>query len=98
MKITFFLVLAAAGEWLRRDEPGASLAGGPSAHIPSVLIAAATITALGTLYAAHALYGFIGATLAFLAPLPVSSDAPDPWPVVLFIAVVSTAAQVPGVQ
>lgn len=36
------------------------------AHIPSVLTAAGTIVAFGTLYAAHALYGFIGPAAAFV--------------------------------
>ena len=38
----------------------------PAAHIPSILTAAGTVSAFGTVYAAHALYQFIGPTLAFL--------------------------------
>src|SRR5690606_21107058 len=37
-----------------------------AAHIPSILTAAGTVTAFGTVYAAHALYGFIGPALAFV--------------------------------
>ncbi len=120
-----FLLAAAltgAGEWLRRNESKSDLAGFPSAHIPSVLMASGTVTAFATIYAAHALYGFIGPALAFVllaatglgamigsalygpalaglglagsfaTPLLVASDASNPWPVVVFIGVVSAAA------
>jgi uncharacterized membrane protein len=113
--------LVAAGEILRRRERPAegALQGAP---IPAVLTGAGTVAAFGSLYAAHALYGFIGPGPAFIlmgalgvatmfaaalhgpalaglglvgalgAPLLVTSAAPNPWPVVLFVAVVTAAA------
>jgi uncharacterized membrane protein len=58
--------LVAAGEWLRRRErPGEESR--QAAPIPAVLTGAGTVAAFGSLYAAHALYGFIGPGLAFLA-------------------------------
>jgi uncharacterized membrane protein len=113
--------LVAAGEFLRRKErpTSSALSGVP---IPSVLTGAGTVAAFGALYAAHALYGFIGPGLAFLlmgglgvvtmfasalhgpalaglglvaalgAPILVQSNAPNPWPVVLFVAIVCAAA------
>ncbi len=114
------LGLVAAGETLRRKEQTTSgVAGVP---IPAVLTGAGTVAAFGSLYAAHALYGFIGPGPAFIlmgavgiaamladalhgpglaglglvgalgAPLLVSSNAPNPWPVVLFVAIVCAAA------
>jgi uncharacterized membrane protein len=59
------LALLVAGEYLRRKhrpDEGAP-AGAP---IPAVLTAAGTIAAFGSLYAAHALYGFIGPGAAFV--------------------------------
>ncbi len=58
--------LVAAGEWMRRGEFEIPIEALPKAHIPSILTAAGTIVAFGTIYAAHALYGFIGPTFAFL--------------------------------
>ncbi|MDX2263691.1 MAG: DUF2339 domain-containing protein [Hyphomicrobiales bacterium] len=113
--------LIGAGEWLRRRGSPA-LAAMPSAYIPGALTAAGVVTAFGVIYAAHALYGFIGAAAAFVllgaaavgallasalhgpalaalglagsyaTPLLIASDTPDPWPVVLFLAVVAGAA------
>jgi uncharacterized membrane protein len=60
------LALVGAGEWLRRGSRGIVVPGLEAAHIPSILTAAGTVTAFGTVYAAHALYGFIGPALAFL--------------------------------
>ena len=53
--------LVAAGEWTRLREiaSGAVFAG--NAHIPSILTAAGTTVAYATIYAAYALYGFLGA-------------------------------------
>ncbi|WP_293866686.1 DUF2339 domain-containing protein [uncultured Alsobacter sp.] len=65
----FALGLLAAGEWMRRRESGAPvlrLGLLPPAPIPAVLTAAGTLTAFGTAYAAHALYGMIGPALAFI--------------------------------
>ena len=120
-----FLLAAAlvgAGEWLRRGERGITVPGLETAHIPSILTAAGTVTAFGTVYAAHALYNFIGPALAFvvlgaigvatmfaaalhgpmlaglglagsyIAPMLVASDKPNPWPVVLYLAVVAASA------
>ena len=115
--------LVAAGEYLRRREGAqASLGGVPVAYVPGVLTAAGTVAAFGSIYAAHALYGFIGPGVAFIAlgatglaamlaaalhgpalaglgllgslaaPLLVASDRPEPWPVVVYVAVVVAAA------
>ena len=57
--------LAAAGEYMRRKEkPGEEST--QAAPIPAVLTGAGTVAAFGALYAAHALYGFIGPGAAFL--------------------------------
>ncbi len=113
------LVLIAAGEWFRRSERAPAIATISSAHIPSVLTAAGTASAFGTVYAAHALYGFIGPVAAFVllggigvvtmvasalhgpslaglgligslaAPLLVAARAPNPWPLVVYLAAVA---------
>jgi uncharacterized membrane protein len=62
----FALALIAAGEWFRRSERASPVQGIPAAHIPGILTAAGTVSAFGTLYAAHGLYGFIGPGLAFV--------------------------------
>jgi uncharacterized membrane protein len=49
------LALVTAGEWFRRSEAGLGIDTIPQAHIPGVLTAAGTVTAFGTIYAAHAL-------------------------------------------
>jgi len=115
------VVLVAAGEYLRRKGPLESAAR-EAIPIPAVLTGAGTVAAFGSLYAAHALYGFIGPGAAFTlmgavgiatmfaaalhgpalaglglvgalgAPLLVTSAEPNPWPVVLFVAIVSAAA------
>ena len=51
--------LIAAGEWARRTEKLAGIAGLPSAHIPSILTAAGTTVAYADVYAAYALYDFL---------------------------------------
>jgi uncharacterized membrane protein len=116
------LALVAGGEWFRRAERASPIQGIPAAHIPSVLTAAGTAIAFGTIYAAYALYGFVGPGAAFVllgivgiatmfaaalhgpalaglglagslcVPLLVSSDAPSPWPLVIYLAVVAAAA------
>ena len=60
------LALIAAGEWTRRNALKSGLAGLRSADIPSVLMAAGTTTAYATIYAAYALYGFLGPLAAFV--------------------------------
>ena len=114
--------LVGAGEWMRRSDYQIPIEAIPDAHIPSILTAAGTIVAFGTIYAAHALYGFIGPAVAFtllgatgiltmlgaalhgpwlaglglagsfLAPMLVESNAPNPWPVVLYLGVVAASA------
>jgi uncharacterized membrane protein len=69
-RVTLGLALAAllvgAGEFLRRtDDQPVDAAGG--AYIPGMLTAAGTIAAFGSIYAAHALYQFIGPSVAFVA-------------------------------
>ncbi|WP_075290267.1 DUF2339 domain-containing protein [Pararhizobium arenae] len=65
----FGLLLVAAGEVIRR---GASLPGRfgagqfDNAMIPGILTAAGAVTLFGAVYAAHGIYGFIGAAPAFL--------------------------------
>lgn len=70
LRITFGYMLAAtlacAGEHMRRRERLFDLPVLPAAHIPSALTSAATVVALGTTYAAHALYGFLDSGPAFL--------------------------------
>ncbi len=62
----FALLLAAAGEYSRRNDVTADLAGVPSAYIPGVLTAAGILTGFATIYAAYALYGFLPPLLAFI--------------------------------
>jgi uncharacterized membrane protein len=70
VRITLGALLAAAltggGEWLRRRENLTGGAGLPAAHIPSILTAAGTTVAYATVYAAYALYDFIGPAAAFI--------------------------------
>ncbi len=60
------LALIAAGEWARRKENLSGIGGVPAAHIPSILTAAGTAVAYADIYAAFALYQFIGAPTAFI--------------------------------
>src|SRR5450432_126519 len=53
------IVLVAAGEYLRRRDR-LSVSSNQVTPIPPVLTGAGTVAAFGSLYAAHALYGFIG--------------------------------------
>src|SRR5262245_32944685 len=62
----FSLALVAAGEWFRRSERRFPAEAIPAAHVPSILTAAGTVGAFGTVYAAHALYDFIGPAAAFV--------------------------------
>ncbi|MGO9005339.1 MAG: DUF2339 domain-containing protein [Beijerinckiaceae bacterium] len=64
--LLFAAGLVIAGEVLRRRQRASAPA--PTAgQIPAVLTAAGTVAAFGTVYAAHALYHFIGPGPAFLA-------------------------------
>lgn len=76
MGLVLAILLVGMGERMRRREqsqqsdppedaaPSAAMAP-PS--IPAMLTAAGTVAAFGSLYAAHALYGFIGPAVAFIA-------------------------------
>ncbi len=70
LRLFFGALLAAAlvtaGEWARRKEQLAGIAGIPSAHIPSILTAAGTTVAYATVYAAYGLYGFLDPAFAFV--------------------------------
>src|SRR4051812_11577554 len=59
------VALIAAGEWARRSEKLSGITGLPTAHIPSILTAAGTAVAYADVYAAYALYNFLGAATAF---------------------------------
>jgi uncharacterized membrane protein len=59
-------VLLSAGEWARRTENLSDRIPLPTAHIPSILTAAGTAVAYATVYAAYALYGFLGPATAFV--------------------------------
>jgi uncharacterized membrane protein len=60
------VALVVAGEWTRRGERLSGIAGLPTAHIPSILTAAGTTVAYADVYAAYALYGFLGPGSAFI--------------------------------
>lgn len=122
MGLVFAAVLLGAGEWFRRSGYRPAMAALPEAHIPSILTAAGSLSLFGTIYAAYALYGFIGPAFAFIllgavgvltmfaaalhgpllaglgiaasygAPLLVSSADPRPWPLVIYLCVVSASA------
>ncbi len=58
--------LFVAGEWLRRSDKDFNLPVYAKADVPGILTGAGAIGAFATLYAAHALYGFIGPGAAFI--------------------------------
>jgi len=58
--------LVAAGTRMRLTDTNVRVANIGGAHIPSVLTAAGTLILFATLYAAHALYGFIGPGVTFV--------------------------------
>ncbi len=60
------IALIAVGEWARRSEQPAGIAGLPSAHIPGMLTAVGTTIAYAVVYASYGLYGFLGPAAAFL--------------------------------
>jgi uncharacterized membrane protein len=60
------VALIVAGEWARRTEKLAGIAGLPTAHIPSILTAAGTTVAFADVYAAYALYDFLVPGTAFI--------------------------------
>jgi uncharacterized membrane protein len=61
--IAFAAALTGAGEFLRRREKSA----GEATPTPAVLTAAGATAGFGAIYAAYALYGFIGPGFAFVA-------------------------------
>jgi uncharacterized membrane protein len=71
--LLFAFTLVTVGEVLRRREKTAGVmalaAGEPASSTltPAVLTAAGTVAGFGAIYAAHALYHFIGPTIAFVA-------------------------------
>lgn len=60
------LALFAAGEIMRRRDRQDALPTMMSADIPGILTGAGAIGAFGTIYAAYALYGFVGPAVAFV--------------------------------
>ncbi|OLP58589.1 hypothetical protein BJF93_17215 [Xaviernesmea oryzae] len=66
LALVFGLGLIGAGEIIRRRAMPALSARFSNALIPGVLTAAGAATLFGALYAAHALYGFIGPALAYI--------------------------------
>jgi uncharacterized membrane protein len=64
--LLFAAVLAAAGDYLRRSERRVGVEPVANAYIPGVLTGAAIVTAFASIYAAYALYGFIGTGTAFV--------------------------------
>ncbi|MEO5322260.1 DUF2339 domain-containing protein [Mesorhizobium sp. CC13] len=60
------LALVGGGEFIRRTGYRVPVEGGGSAYIPAILTAAGAFALFGTVYAAHGLYGFIGAGPAFV--------------------------------
>lgn len=60
------MALLAGGEWLRRHDKRLDLPVFDRADIPGILTGAGVIAGFATLYAAHALYGFVGPASAFV--------------------------------
>ena len=60
------IVLAAGGEFIRRTGFKVPVEGAAGAYIPAILTAAGAFILFGTVYAAHAVYGFVGPAAAFL--------------------------------
>lgn len=65
MAAVFGLILVGGGEFIRRTGFRVPIQNGGSAYIPAILTAAGAFTLFGTIYAAHGIYGFIGAGPAF---------------------------------
>jgi uncharacterized membrane protein len=69
MGFALAVALIGAGEFMRRREraPEAAALDTGRPDIPAILTAVGTVAAFGSIYAAHALYGFIGPATAFVA-------------------------------
>lgn len=61
----FGLALVAAGEWVRRRTTPLVESAFQNALIPGVLTAAGSLTLLGAVFVAHAVYGYVGPGFAF---------------------------------
>ncbi|MEI9406120.1 DUF2339 domain-containing protein [Mesorhizobium argentiipisi] len=115
------LALAAGAEFIRRTGFRVPVRGATGAYIPSILTAAGAFILFGTVYAAHAIYGFIGPASAFallgvigvttigasllhglalagiglvgamVTPALVASQAPNPWALFVYLAIVLAA-------
>lgn len=59
------LALLAGGEFIRRTGFKVPVQGAAGAYVPGILTAAGSFTLFGAIFAAHAVYGFIGPALAF---------------------------------
>lgn len=62
----FSLALFACGEWLRRRDRRLALPVFAKADIPAILTGVGAVGAFATVYAAYALYGFVGPAGAFV--------------------------------
>ena len=112
------LAMVACGEFVRRTGYKVPIEGAASAYVPGILTAAGAFTLFGTVYAAHAIYEFIGPAMAFglmgligvgsivaalvhgqalagvgllgsiVTPVLVSSQAPSPWALFGYLAIV----------
>lgn len=118
------LVLIGGGEFIRRTGFKVPVEGVAGAYIPAILTAAGAFILFGTVYAAHAVYGFVGPAFAFTVlgaigvativaalvhgqalagiglvgsmatPALVSSQAPNPWALFIYLAIVLAATTV----
>ncbi|RWE40313.1 MAG: DUF2339 domain-containing protein [Mesorhizobium sp.] len=118
------LALVAGGEFIRRTGFKVPVQGVAGAYIPAILTAAGAFILFGTVYAAHGVYGFIGAALAFtllgaigiatiaaalvhgqalagiglvgamVTPVLIASQAPNPWALFGYLAIVLAATGV----
>jgi uncharacterized membrane protein len=118
------LVLVSGGEFIRRTGFKVPVQGVAGAYIPAVLTAAGAFILFGTVYAAYAVYGFVGPAFAFTVlgaigvativaalvhgqalagiglvgsmatPALVSSQAPNPWALFVYLAIVLGATAV----
>jgi len=69
MGAAFAIFLAATSEYLRRTEaplPFQVPSNAITANIPAILAGVSVLAGFGVVFAAHAIYGFIGPTLAFV--------------------------------